>query len=68
MSNRILICDDDEGIRESLKLILLKDYDLIFAEDGIQCLDELQKQKSAEGYIVKPFRREGVLKTVKSVI
>lgn len=31
---KILICDDEEGIRESLKLILEKDYDLVFAQNG----------------------------------
>jgi YesN/AraC family two-component response regulator len=28
---KILICDDEEGIRESLKLILDEKYDLSFA-------------------------------------
>ena len=42
MSKRILICDDEEGIRESLKLILSNDYDLVFTENGVQCLDYLQ--------------------------
>lgn len=34
MKKRILVCDDEEGIRESLKLILEKDYDLTFAQNG----------------------------------
>lgn len=34
MRKKILVCDDEEGIRESLKLILEKDYDLIFAQNG----------------------------------
>ena len=43
MSNqKVLICDDEEGIRESLKLILGDHYDLILAEDGPQCLDCLK--------------------------
>jgi len=33
---RILVADDEEGIRESLRLILGKDYDVVFAEDGQQ--------------------------------
>ena len=31
---RILIADDEEGIRESLSLILGEEYDLAFARDG----------------------------------
>ena len=36
----ILVCDDELGVRESLKLILEQDYTLTFAENGaeaIQC-------------------------------
>ncbi len=33
---RILVADDEEGIRESLRLILGKEYDVVFAEDGQQ--------------------------------
>ena len=43
---RILICDDEEGIRESLKLILSDHYDLVLTEDGPQCLDFLDKVKN----------------------
>ncbi len=34
MKKPIMVCDDEEGIRESLKLILEKEYDVIFAESG----------------------------------
>ncbi|MFA5038843.1 MAG: response regulator [Candidatus Omnitrophota bacterium] len=43
--NRILICDDEEGVRESLRLILEKDYNLIFANSGEMCLEMLQCEK-----------------------
>ncbi len=39
---RILIADDEEGIRESLTLILGEEYELVFAEDGEQALAKLQ--------------------------
>ena len=39
---RILIADDEEGIRESLNLILGDDYDLTFACDGEETLDKLE--------------------------
>ncbi|MBL7129866.1 MAG: response regulator [Candidatus Omnitrophica bacterium] len=36
---RILICDDEVGIRESLNLILKDDYDLSFCNNGQECLE-----------------------------
>lgn len=38
----ILICDDEEGIRESFKLILSDAYDLKFATNGLEALEMLQ--------------------------
>ena len=47
MSNKekILICDDEEGIRESLKLILENSYDLVFSCSGQECLGKLKNDK-----------------------
>jgi len=41
---RILIADDEEGIRESLNLILGEDYDLVFAKDGEETLALLTRE------------------------
>ena len=41
---RILIADDEEGIRESLNLILGEDYDLVFARDGEETLAKLSRE------------------------
>ncbi len=41
---RILIADDEEGIRESLNLILGDDYQLAFAKDGEETLAVLKQQ------------------------
>ena len=38
---KILICDDEEWIRESLKLILENDYSLVFANCGRECIETL---------------------------
>lgn len=38
----ILICDDEEGIRESFKLILEDHYRLEFAVNGLEALDKLK--------------------------
>jgi CheY-like chemotaxis protein len=39
---RILVADDEEGIRESLGLILGADYELEFARDGEEALVKLK--------------------------
>jgi len=46
MSQKILICDDEEGIRESLNLILGDHYDLILTDGGEQCLQCLENDKT----------------------
>lgn len=38
----ILICDDEEGIRESFKLILADTYELKFAHNGLEALEALK--------------------------
>ena len=38
---RILVTDDEEGIRESLRLILSPDYDMEFADNGQDALARL---------------------------
>ena len=118
MPNKILICDDEEGIRESLKLILSDNYDLILTEDGAQCIDCVERSNDidlvlmdikmpkmdgldvlkrikekrpelkvivitgykcvetateavrlgASGYIVKPFKSDEILATVKNAL
>jgi len=43
MKKKILICDDELGIRESLKLILVKDYDVSEVTNGAECLDSIKE-------------------------
>lgn len=42
---KILICDDEMGIRESLNLILQDDYELGFCSNGEECLQRLSAEK-----------------------
>lgn len=42
---KILICDDEEGIRESLKLILENDYDLIFSQNGDEAVQNMRTNR-----------------------
>jgi DNA-binding response OmpR family regulator len=44
MKPRILIADDEEGIRESLSLILGDEHELAFATDGQEALDKLSRE------------------------
>ena len=44
MKKQIMVCDDEEGIREALKLILEKDFDVIMAENGE---DAVKKMKAS---------------------
>lgn len=41
---RILICDDECGVRDSLKLILDTEYHLLFATNGQEALEMLRKE------------------------
>ncbi len=65
---RILIADDEEGIRESLNLILGDTYDLIFAHDGEQALEKLQRNQVSLAILdIKMPKMDGlqVLKRVR---
>ena len=42
---RILVADDEEGIRESLSLILGQEYELGFAADGQETLTKLTQER-----------------------
>ena len=42
---RILVADDEEGIRESLQLILGEDYELVFTADGQETLAKLTQER-----------------------
>ena len=39
----ILICDDEPGVRESLKLILDREYTLLYATNGEEALKRIRK-------------------------
>ena len=44
-STKIMICDDEEGVREALKLILCDHYNLIVVDSGEQALHTLAHTK-----------------------
>jgi len=67
MKKTILVCDDEEGIRESLKLILEKDYDVIFAETGDEAV-KITKESPTDIVIldIKMPKKDG-LETLKEL-
>ena len=44
---RVLIADDEEGIRESLGLILSEEYDVTFAKDGEEASAKMRREPFA---------------------
>ena len=42
---KILICDDEVGVRESLNLILEDNYSLSFASSGSEAIEKIKKEK-----------------------
>lgn len=70
MKKRILICDDEEGIRESLKLILEKDYDLTFAQNGDEAVLAMKASPADIAILdIKMPKKDGLetLKELKKV-
>ena len=70
MKKSILICDDEEGIRESLKLILEKDYDLAFAESGDAAIEKMRSSPADIVILdIKMPKKDGLetLKELKNI-
>ena len=66
----ILICDDEEGIRESFKLILEDQYDLRFATHGLEAIEMLKNLNPSLMLLdIKMPKIHGleVLKTIKQL-
>lgn len=66
----VLICDDEESVRESLKLILSKAYSLYFAASGEEAMQVLMAYPYIKTVLldIKMPRRNGieVLKDIRS--
>jgi len=45
MSNKILIIDDDEAVRDAFIIALRKDYEVLVAEDGYKGVDTARTEK-----------------------
>ena len=51
-NKKILICDDDEGTRDSLKLILWDFYDIIIVDNAQACLEVLKNNSPNIGLVL----------------
>lgn len=63
----ILICDDEEGIRESFKLILSDMYDLTFAENGLKALELLKTLSPAAMLLDIKMPKLNGMETLKQI-
>ena len=63
----ILICDDELGIRESLKLILEQGHSLTFATNGEAVIAHLQQHSPALLILDVKMPRMGGLDTLRAV-
>ena len=70
MKKKILICDDEIGVRESLNLILEDKYELVFASSGNEAIEKVKTGKF-DGIIldIKMPAKDGLetLEEIKSV-
>lgn len=68
---KILICDDEEGIRESLTLILERDCEPILASDGKEALEKLKEDRDIKVVLldIKMPKSNGleILKNIKGL-
>ena len=63
----ILICDDEEGIRESFKLILSDLYDLHFAENGLKAIEMLPSLSPAAMLLDIKMPKLNGMETLKQI-
>ncbi|MFQ5953326.1 MAG: response regulator, partial [Candidatus Omnitrophota bacterium] len=64
---KILICDDEEGVRESLNLILEDSYKLDFVSTGNEAIEKI-KNSTFDGVLldIKMPEKDG-LETLKEI-
>lgn len=64
---KILICDDEEGVRESLKLILEDNYDLDFAATGTEALVKIKNNSPSIVILDIKMPKMNGLETLKEI-
>jgi len=64
---KILVCDDEEGVRESLGLILENDYDLLFASSGPEAIKKVREETPDAVFLDIKMPRMNGLETLKEI-
>ncbi|HEX9887975.1 MAG TPA: response regulator [Nitriliruptorales bacterium] len=49
---RVLVCDDDRGIRELLRVTLEDEYEVVFASNGREAYDAIFQDRSIAGVVL----------------
>ncbi|MBI4227874.1 MAG: response regulator [Candidatus Omnitrophica bacterium] len=63
----ILICDDESGVRESLKLILERDFSLAFVTNGEEAVAHLARHAPALAILDVKMPRMGGLEALREI-
>lgn len=64
---KILICDDEAGVRESFRMILEEDYHLKFVTNGEEALEQIQADEPALLIMDIKMPKLNGLETLKAV-
>ena len=58
---KILVVDDEEGVRLSLKKVLMKDgYEVLLAENGMEAIDVVRNQINGIETVISDFKMPGL--------
>jgi len=63
----ILICDDEPGVRDSLKLILDKEYTLIYASNGQEAIEKVKKENPTMAIMDVKMPKMGGLDALREI-
>ena len=63
----ILVCDDEEGLRESFKLILSDTYHLQFAVNGLEAMEILKKSTPSALILDIKMPKQNGMETLKAI-
>ena len=63
----ILVCDDEEGVRESIKLVLSDDYDIQFAHNGLEAIEQLKNLSPAVMLLDVKMPKVNGMETLKQI-
>lgn len=63
----VLVCDDEEGLRESFKLILSDTYELKFASNGLEAMEILKTSTPSAMLLDIKMPKQNGMDTLKQI-